>query len=370
MNIQLDRFNIDDETLKGVLNFLPYPFLVSELIKTKRHNVFVNQKFLDEIGYSTDDIPLYEDWFKVAYPDPEYRQEIKDEWANRALQAQKKNEDSVFLRALIHTKRNGDRWYEVKSSVSGGTYLVAFVDIHDVRAHEEELERANMNKDKILSILGHDLRSPLKNLHALSSLMLDSDMTKEEFFKVVQDVNAKAFQSLEFLDTTLLWTKSNFDKISINIEKVFPQTLIEKILPIYRGHYEKKQLKISLDVIPNIYIHSDAEILTIVIRNLISNAIKFTKEKGTIRISTEQVDNFFYLIVSDSGIGMTRETLQKISENHYASLRGTQQEIGLGLGLKLCKELLSHVNGILEMESEPSKGTTVKIKLKNNIEDY
>jgi len=366
----LDRLNIDDNTLKGVLDFLPYPFLVSELQKTKRHNIFVNQKFLDEIGYSCEEIPTNDDWFRIAYPDPVYRQEIKDEWASRTAQAQRAHEDSVFLRARIHTKTNGDRWYEVKSSISGGIYLVAFIDIHDVMAHDEDLERVNRNKDKILSILGHDLRSPLKNLHALSSLMNDSDMTKEQFLDAVKHVNTKAFQSLEFLDTTLLWTKSNFDKISINIERVFPHAIVGKILPIYRSHYESKEIKVTVDVNPTIFIHADIEILTIVIRNLVSNAIKFTHPQGTINISSEQIDNFFYLHVKDSGIGMDKATLAKISENHYASLSGTQQEIGLGLGLKLCKELLAHINGILDMESEPNKGTTVTIKLKNNIEDY
>jgi signal transduction histidine kinase len=370
VSTRLDKLNIDDETLTGVLDFLPYPFLVSEFRNSKRYNVFVNQKFLEEIGYTCEEIPTNEDWFKMAYPNPTYRQEVKEEWASRSLQAQKADEEFVFLRALIHTKMNGDRWYEVKSSVSGSSYLVSFIDIHEVLAREEELERANRNKDKILSILGHDLRSPIKNLHNLSMLALNASITKEEFLTTVARINDSAFQSLEFLDTTLLWTKSNFNKLSINIEKIAPRALVDKIMPLYRSLYEIKKITLSVDIQARIFIHSDVEILTIVIRNLISNAIKFTNESGAINISTEQGEGFFFIVVRDSGIGIDKQTLKSILENQYAPMKGTQQEMGIGLGLKLCKELLVHINGALEIESKPSEGTTVKIKLKNNIEDY
>jgi len=133
---------------------------------------------------------------------------------------------------------------------------------------------------------------------------------------------------------------------------------------------ESKKINVSLDITPYVYIHSDVEILTIVIRNLISNAIKFTNENGTIKISAEQIENFFFITIQDSGIGMDTRTLERISDNNYTSTQGTQQETGLGLGLKLCKELLGHINGGLEIESELSVGTTMKIKLKNNLEDY
>jgi len=366
----LDKLDLNDDTVKGILNFLPYPFLVSELRESKRQNVFVNQKFLDEIGYTCEDIPTNEEWFQMAYPDPIYREEVKDEWTNRALQAQKAKEDSVFLRALIHTKRKGDRWYEVKSSLSGSIYLVAFIDIHDVLARDEELLNANQNKDKILSILGHDLRGPIRNLHALSNLTAKTDMNPKEFIEAVKIINTRAFQALEFLDTTLVWTKSNFDKISINIENISPKILVEKILPMYSNLYESKKIKVVLDIPNAILIYSDVEILTIVIRNLIYNAIKFTPENGTIHIGSKWEIGFFTLSVKDSGIGIDKKTLDKIIENRYSSSTGTQKETGFGLGLKLCKELLTQINGALEIESVPSVGTKMTIKLKNNPEDY
>ncbi len=370
MSTLLDQLDLNDDIVKGVLNFLPYPFLVSELRESKRQNVFVNQKFLDEIGYTCEDIPTNEEWFEMAYPDPVYREEVKDEWTLRALKAQKSKEDSVTLRALVHTKRKGDRWYEVKSSLSGSIYLVAFIDIHDVLARDEELLNANQNKDKILSILGHDLRGPIRNLHTLSNFFTNTDISQKEFVEAVKNINTKAFQALEFLDTTLVWTKSNFDKISINVENISPKILVEKILPMYSSMYEHKKIKISLDIPNAIQIYSDVEILTIVIRNLIYNAIKFTPENGVIKIGAKWEIGFFTLSVKDSGIGIDKKTLDKISDNNYSSSEGTQKETGFGLGLRLCKELLTQINGALEIESMPNAGTSMTIKLKNNPEDY
>jgi signal transduction histidine kinase len=365
----LNRLNIEKETLKRILDFLPYPFLVSETIHGRRQNIFVNEKFIQEIGYTCEEIPYVEDWFNLAYPNPIYKQEVKDEWNLRSTEAIKAGKDSVFLQAKVHTKNMGDRWYEVKSSVSGSMHLVAFVDINENKVREEELALTNRNKDKILSILGHDLRGPIRNLQMLSSLMLGKDMSHEEFLSMVRRVNDKAFQSLEFLDTTLVWTKANFDKISIHIEKLFPRTLVEHIMPIYQNLYESKNININLDISPSLTIYSDSEILTIVIRNLISNAIKFTNQGGQISVSAEQQGEFFIIFITDNGVGMDETIIQKITDEHYSS-KGTQQESGLGLGLQLCKELLNQIGSAMEIDSKKNVGTTMKIKLKNNIPDY
>jgi len=370
VSAQLDQLEIDKESLKRILNFLPYPFLVSETAGGKRKNIFVNQKFLDEIGYSCEEMPTNDDWYTLAYPDPSYRKEIRLEWNKRSAQAVEDGEDSVFLQAVIHTKKSGDRWYEVKSSLSGHIHLVAFVDMHDVRAREEELEKTNQNKDRVLSVLGHDLRGPITNLQSITTLMLADNLSKEEFISMVKITNEKVFQSLEFLDTTLLWTKSNFDKISIHIEKLTPRTLIENILPIYKNQYESKKIHVTLDIPTEAYIYSDTEILTIIIRNLISNAIKFTGENGTVEISSAQQGELFVISVKDSGIGMDAKTINLIWEETYASTRGTRSEKGVGLGLKLCRELLKQIGGTLDIDSKKNAGTTMKVKLKNNLPDY
>lgn len=370
MNPHLDQLDIDKETLKRILDFLPYPFLLSETRSGKRHNVFVNQKFIDEIGYTVEEMPTNDDWFNVAYPDPAYRKKIKTEWNKRSVQAIDANEDSVFLQAIVHTKKYGDRWYEVKSSLSGHIHLVAFVDIHDVRAREEELEKMNQNKDKVLSVLGHDLRGPIASLQSISTLAIAENLPREEFTSMVKTLNERAFQSLEFLDTTLLWTKSNFDKISIHIEKLMPRAVVANILPVYQNQYESKKLAVSVEIPSDAYIYSDVEILTIIIRNLLSNAIKFTNENGTITFSARQDGELFVMSVKDSGIGMDQKTINMIWDDNYSSSRGTKSEKGLGLGLKLCRELLKLIGGTLDIDSKKNGGTTMKIKLKNNLPDY
>ena len=233
MSILLDNFRIDRKILQKILDFLPYPFLVAEFRNGTHTNIFVNQKFKDEIGYTIAEIPTIEDWFDKAYPDPHYREEVIKTWGMRYRVAQRKKDNSVAMTAAIHTRDMGDKWYEVKSSVFGRVQLVAFVNINEVKLKEAELKRLNENKNKMLSILNHDLRGPIANLHALSQLALSHDLSKEEFLSIVRKVSEKTFQTLEFMDTTLIWTKSNFNALAIEIKSVDLYEIVNSILVVY-----------------------------------------------------------------------------------------------------------------------------------------
>ncbi|HEY3402799.1 MAG TPA: HAMP domain-containing sensor histidine kinase [Ohtaekwangia sp.] len=362
MSIELHNFRIDNSILQRILDFLPYPFLISEFRDGVRKNIFVNQKFVEEIGYTVDDIPTIDDWFERAYPDVSYRQEIVKGWGKRHQTARSKYDNSVSMKAIIHTKSSGDVWYEVKSSFFGRVSLVAFVNIHEITIKEQELERLNENKNRTLSILSHDLRSPITNLHSLSQLALNRHLTQQEFVTMVRNVNEKTFQVLEFLDTTLLWTRSNFDNINLRIEQVNLDSIIRSILSVYESSYQAKRIMIRQQL-EHTTLNSDPEIITIVIRNLISNAIKFTAENGSIEITAKRKESGYLIHVKDSGIGMNHEVIERILTDNYTSRNGTQQEKGLGIGLKLCRELLKKINGQLEIKSMPGQGTLMSIVL-------
>src|SRR6478736_3119602 len=132
MSILLDNFRIDKKTLQRIFDFLPYPLLVAEFRNGTHTNIYANQKFNEEIGYAIAEIPTIDDWFEKAYPDPAYRDQVMKSWGMLYQVAQRKREDSVSMKAIIHTRNRKDRWYEVKSSIFGRVQLVAFIDIHDV----------------------------------------------------------------------------------------------------------------------------------------------------------------------------------------------------------------------------------------------
>ncbi|HEX5171265.1 MAG TPA: HAMP domain-containing sensor histidine kinase [Cyclobacteriaceae bacterium] len=363
--LRFDQFAIPRKSLQQILDFLPYPFLISEYKEGTYLNIFLNEKFHDEIGYSLQEIPLIEDWFKMAYPDPSYRAEVMKGWNDLAVESRNKGLNYILMKALVHTKEHGDRWYEVKSSTLGNYQLVAFVNVHEFAMKEEELEKTGENQNKMLSILSHDLRGPLSNLNSLVQMTLNEHITQEEFRNIAQSISERSSQALEFLDTTLLWTKSNFDKVTVKTEEVRIANIVKSVLSLFDRACENKKIGLSTAVDTDMVIHSDSEILTIVLRNLISNAVKFTPDGGKIMVRSWKESESIFLAVQDSGVGMNEDTINRILNDQYASKVGTHAEKGLGIGLKLCRDLLKKIGGSIIIESKLDEGTLMKVIIKS-----
>ena len=131
MKMTSSIMGIDNVSLVKVLNFLPYPVLVSEFRNGEQHNIFVNKTFIDEIGYTCEDIPTISAWFSNAYPDFEYRNAVISDWNKLVIEAKAMNVDFITKQAQIKTKFQGEKWFEVKASLFGSVNIVAFVNIDD-----------------------------------------------------------------------------------------------------------------------------------------------------------------------------------------------------------------------------------------------
>jgi signal transduction histidine kinase len=362
MNLNLGHISTDQSRIEWILDFLPYPFIISEKQGQTQVNIHINKKFIEEIGYTLEEIPDIDAWFLKAYPEPLYRGAIENSWNELVKDALKKGKDSVLMRVIIHTKYNGDKWYEVKSSVSSSIQLIAFVNITEVMTKERELERLNENKNQTLSILAHDVRGPLTHLNTMTKWVLDGNFDHAEFLERLTKINEKSSNVLEFIDTTLLWTRANFNSVVVKIESVDLSLVLSKILQMHENVYHAKQISVTqhLDAQTTT---TDSEIITIILRNLISNALKFTGDHGKVMISSKSSGQFFSLSVNDNGIGMSEEMLGKLELDHYSSTPGTREEKGLGLGIKLCRQLLKKIDGKMVFKSNPGKGTEVTITL-------
>jgi signal transduction histidine kinase len=358
-----EKIGIDKVSLVKALDFLPYPFLMSEFRDGAQHNIFVNKKFTEEIGYTCQEIPTLGEWFTLAYPNKYYRNEIILDWSERIKAAKEAGEDSVIKQARIQTRNNGLRWYEVKASVYDQVNLVAFININDEITKEEDLQRLNENKDRTLSILSHDLRSPLANLYSILQLLNNHQITKEETEHVLQQLTGQVFKMLEFLDTTLQWSKINFSELQLRPQFVEVNAIVDSVLDIYKAAYSEKRIFIKLNIDAHVPLRCDPDVLSILFRNVFSNAVKYTPEGGSVMISNEARDNRYVLSVENSGQGISQEKIEMILSKSYQSERGTSGEKGLGLGLKLCQQLLETIGGSLEIENKNSTGTIFKIVL-------
>ena len=352
------NLNVSRIELHGVADFLPYPFIIAEVIDNVHYNTYLNEKFLEEIGYSLEEIPTIEAWYEKAYPEQDYMNKVITDWDNEELLAQQKGKVFVKNKSFVTCKNGTKRWYEVKASVINKIHVVAFIDLDKEIKIQEELKNINANNDRMLSILGHDLRSPVANLMTISSMAKNTDISNSEFVSLIGMVNDQSNQVLELLDNTFHWAKLNFNSIKLDEEVINFDQLLKSILAIYKSSYENKNIAISVDVSYLKNIVADVEVITIIIRNLLSNAIKFTPQNG--QISIESTEN--ELIIKDSGIGMSPEMIHDILHNNNSSRKGTDNEKGTGIGLQLVVNLAEKCNCKLNIESQEKIGTTMRIK--------
>jgi len=225
------------------------------------------------------------------------------------------------------------------------------------------LEADNKTKDKLLSIISHDLRNPLVNTKGILNLVNQGIVPEDQAKQLLLQLETQYMGTTSLLDNLLFWLKGQMAGKNLDRSKVVIFQLVKGLEDEHRMLLDRKHINFINLVNPQIHIHADKEMIRIVLRNLISNAIKFTPEKGMIEIKTEQTETETTILVEDTGIGMSDETIQKVNAKQYYTTAGTSMEKGSGFGLMLCSDLINRHDGSLTIESMPGKGSRFVIKL-------
>ena len=277
-------------------------------------------------------------------------------------------------------------WYSAKTNKtydlidtplknSDGTFskMEIFRDITDIKnaeinlkEKEEKLRESNKTKDKFFSIIAHDLRSPFNSMLGFTELLNEgfndySDEQKRKFIAIIYD---GLQNTLKLLDNLLYWARSQKGTIAYNPEMINLFLITKEISKLLTQSFKNKSIKLINQIALNSYVFADRDMLATIIRNLLSNALKFTNKHGEITIKTfsysdEKQNQFVGISVSDTGVGITakaQSTLFDIGEN--ISTAGTEDEKGTGLGLILCKEFVEKHGGKIWVESEVGKGSS------------
>lgn len=231
---------------------------------------------------------------------------------------------------------------------------------------EEELIKMNQDKDKFLSIISHDLRSPFNALIGFSQLLLEmgDDLSVDERKDYASILYDTSKSTLGLLDNLLLWTNSQSGKININLTKVYVYPIVNEVFSYLASAGQKKNIRLQNNLDKDIFVNADVNMLNAILRNLVSNAVKFTPEGGQIEIYANTVGDMVEIAVADNGVGM-EDTVKNalFSSETSQSTLGTASEKGTGLGLVLCKEFAEQQGGKIWVESEIGKGSTFKFTL-------
>ncbi len=224
--------------------------------------------------------------------------------------------------------------------------------------NEKELKEINETKDKLFSIIAHDLRGPIGAFQGLLSLFRSGEIRKDEFMdfipKLGQDIDHISFT----LNNLLSWGQTQMNGSVTRPAVISLDTLVEDNVNLLSEIAAAKSIKIVSRLAPNTVAWSDGDQIDIVLRNLISNALKFTPANGQVTVSAQQKTNHWEISVRDTGVGMDKETQEILfSKNANITTYGTNNEKGTGLGLGICKEMVEKNNGTIWVDSMQNKGT-------------
>jgi len=259
-----------------------------------------------------------------------------------------------------------------KRDVKIGSAIMLY-DITEQTVSQNKLRESNETKDKLFSIVSHDLRGPLGNMMNLISLICEQyeNMEKDDLGEILAALNGQTQSTYRLIENLLFWSKSQLGQIVKILETLPVRSIVNDVVEIMAPSLSAKSLTINIEVDEKINVYADVEMLKIVLRNLIGNSLKYCNTEGEITVIATSNGVITCLSVKDNGIGMDEQTLSGLFKwTSQRSMPGTNREPGSRLGLVLCKEFIEKLNGTISAESIKGEGSCFTITLPASSQEH
>jgi signal transduction histidine kinase len=232
----------------------------------------------------------------------------------------------------------------------------------EVRERTAELKQANKDKDRLLSILAHDLRSPLNSVVRYSEFALrpGKEYSKIEYRDFLEGIHETSKTLYSLLENLLFWAKTNWGGVKVQAEPLNLREVVDKCLSLFPVKIRERSVRMEVDIPPDVEVHADREMLLTIVRNLLSNAFRHTRESGTVSISWTQIEGTGQLIIENEGDPVHPDVLERLASEEPGSVH--ERTSGLGLGLGLCSQLSQLQGGSFSIRATKS-GTAAKVTL-------
>ncbi len=289
---------------------------------------------------------------------------------------EKENEFLIETNTLIQTR---NRWYLLMSVALLWLLFIGlyfYVQIRKVKEQlevqnqtienqNEELTKLNNTKDRFFGIIAHDLKSPLIALQGLGKRIdfLLRNNERDQLLALGNQVDGTSTKLNNLLDNLLHWASIQSGNIPYQPQRLNVLDVAEDVMDLFENNAASKGVDLQMDISPDLHIHADERAVNTILRNLISNAVKFTPSGGLVSMTTSQQNGDAHISLKDSGEGIPPDRLKTIFSNNKKSTRGTAGEKGTGLGLILCKELIELNKGQFTVQSTPGKGSCFEFTL-------
>ncbi|WP_420580537.1 sensor histidine kinase [Reichenbachiella sp.] len=243
----------------------------------------------------------------------------------------------------------------------------AFANGYLLKQKNIESESYNTLKNKLLSVVSHDVQSPLNSINSVLSMFKEKAISPADSTALFQKIQEQVSGTIGYVQKILFWTKNQMNGFQINKQEISLRREIDKCIAGFKNLADEKNIKIENHVDHSSEVYADLEMLDIVLRNLLGNAIKFSPEQTTVKVSFHSNEKWDELAIQDHGVGIEKDRLEKIFTFSHVHTTGTRLERGSGIGLSLCSEFMTKLGGELAVESEIGKGSTFYLKFKKSI---
>lgn len=328
-----------------------------------------NESFSLISGYSKEDIVGKSTLDLNLWTNPEHRKTIFAAIKNNDNSG---NFETTFLskdNTLIHGSINAKL-----ITLNGKPHIISVIhNITERKAAEEqisnknkELIKLNLEKEKFFSIIAHDLKSPFQGLIGYSEILSKEydSLEEEEKIAFIKSIEELSHSSYKLLENLLQWTRLQTGQMAFNPEYFNVNVELHSTLSLLKQTAQNKNIDFNYDIDNLLFITADKNMISTIVRNLVSNSIKFTERRGKIELKSFTRDKMVEFIVSDTGIGMDDTIKQKLfSIDKSTGRKGTANEEGTGLGLLLCKEMVEKHGGTISVESKTGAGTTFRFSI-------
>ncbi|WON93345.1 HAMP domain-containing sensor histidine kinase [Sphingobacterium sp. Lzh-3] len=240
---------------------------------------------------------------------------------------------------------------------------IIYKNMKKIEHQRHNLESMNRDKEKIFSIIAHDIKSPFANLEALVFMFRNQMLNNTTSQEYIQQIYQQITQQNQALDDLLQWGSSNMQGMDTNASTLLIKPMIQQIIKGFKDNTLSKQLKINIDIPDNTQLIANRDHTIIILRNLISNAIKFSYVNGNINIYSSMDELYTHIHIQDEGIGINPSKSAALFNEIQQKSFGTEEEPGSGVGLVLCKDLIERNKGIVNIQSTPNKGSIFTVGL-------
>jgi PAS domain S-box-containing protein len=373
-----EKMQESEKKYRSLLRLIPLPLCLND---NYGRITYMNERFEQVFGYKLNDIQTFDMWIEKAYPDVKYREWVRNSWSSAVEKAKKDNTDIESIEYKVSCKDGKELIILISGIIIEEGLLVTFIDITPriknelkikklnneletrVRKRTAQLEAVNKELETFTYSVSHDLKAPLRGIDGYSKLLQDSlknqiDEEANSFLTIIRD---SALKMNQIIDDLLEF--SRLERSQMRMGKIVIKDLIESIVSIYNKDLESGKFELNTDI-GAVELLADSKGLTIALRNLIDNAIKFSKEKSKpiIKIAPEENSSSWIFCVEDNGIGFDMKYKEKIFEI-FQRLHRAEEFPGTGIGLAMVFKAMQRMNGKVRAESTPGKGSTFFLEI-------